>query len=115
MKVAEELLHTCYLTYARQPTGLAPEITYFNMNVSEAVVGARRGMMSVETRLFVSTPAGDEGFAAVCCLLNDNFLGRCASVGINMNDALPVMFKWEERNCSNIFLLLWGTCLVAKR
>ncbi|XP_037079927.1 endoplasmic reticulum mannosyl-oligosaccharide 1,2-alpha-mannosidase-like [Pollicipes pollicipes] len=32
MKLAEELAHTCYLTYSRQPTGLAPEITYFNMN-----------------------------------------------------------------------------------
>ena len=34
MKLAEELMHTCYLTYSRQATGLAPEITYFNMNVS---------------------------------------------------------------------------------
>jgi len=32
MKLAEELAYTCYLTYIRQPTGLAPEITYYNMN-----------------------------------------------------------------------------------
>ncbi|KAF0296741.1 Endoplasmic reticulum mannosyl-oligosaccharide 1,2-alpha-mannosidase [Amphibalanus amphitrite] len=32
MKLAEELMYTCYLTYSRQATGLAPEITYFNMN-----------------------------------------------------------------------------------
>ena len=29
-KLAEELAHTCYLTFARQPTSLAPEISYFN-------------------------------------------------------------------------------------
>ena len=31
MELAEELLYTCYLTYAYQPTFLAPEITYFNI------------------------------------------------------------------------------------
>ncbi|KAJ3645935.1 hypothetical protein Zmor_023554 [Zophobas morio] len=31
MKLAEELLTTCYQTYAQQPTFLAPEITYFNI------------------------------------------------------------------------------------
>jgi hypothetical protein len=31
MKLAEELLVTCYQTYAQQPTFLAPEITYFNI------------------------------------------------------------------------------------
>nr|CAI5864327.1 unnamed protein product [Callosobruchus analis] len=30
-KLAEELLTTCYQTYAQQPTFLAPEITYFNI------------------------------------------------------------------------------------
>ena len=30
LKLAEELAHTCYLTFARQPTFLAPEISYFN-------------------------------------------------------------------------------------
>jgi endoplasmic reticulum Man9GlcNAc2 1,2-alpha-mannosidase len=34
MKLAEDLLYTCYLTYAAQPTHLAPEITYFNEEVS---------------------------------------------------------------------------------
>jgi len=29
-RLAEELAHTCYLTFARQPTFLAPEISYFN-------------------------------------------------------------------------------------
>lgn len=33
MKLAEELLTTCYQTYAQQPTFLAPEITYFNIQV----------------------------------------------------------------------------------
>jgi len=28
--LAEELAHTCYLTFAKQPTFLAPEISYFN-------------------------------------------------------------------------------------
>ncbi|XP_063227766.1 endoplasmic reticulum mannosyl-oligosaccharide 1,2-alpha-mannosidase isoform X2 [Bacillus rossius redtenbacheri] len=31
MRLAEELLFTCYQTYAQQPTFLAPEITYFNI------------------------------------------------------------------------------------
>lgn len=30
LRLAEELAYTCYLTFARQPTHLAPEITYFN-------------------------------------------------------------------------------------
>ena len=30
MELAEELAYTCYLTFARQPTHLAPEITHFN-------------------------------------------------------------------------------------
>ena len=30
MRLAEDLLHTCYLTYVSQPTHLAPEITHFN-------------------------------------------------------------------------------------
>lgn len=29
--LATELLETCYQTYVKQPTGLAPEITYFNL------------------------------------------------------------------------------------
>lgn len=33
MKLAEDLMNTCYQTYASQPTFLAPEITYFNMQV----------------------------------------------------------------------------------
>lgn len=31
MTMAEELLYTCYLTYASHPTFLAPEITHFNL------------------------------------------------------------------------------------
>ncbi|KAF4531891.1 hypothetical protein B566_EDAN000920 [Ephemera danica] len=31
MKLAEDLLYTCYQTYAQQPTFLAPEITYFQI------------------------------------------------------------------------------------
>lgn len=31
LTLAEELLHTCYLTYAAHPTFLAPEITHFNL------------------------------------------------------------------------------------
>ena len=30
MKLAEELLNTCYQTYLEEQTRLAPEITYFN-------------------------------------------------------------------------------------
>ena len=30
LTLAQELAHTCYLTFARQPTFLAPEISYFN-------------------------------------------------------------------------------------
>lgn len=30
LELAEELAYTCYLTFARQPTFLAPEITHFN-------------------------------------------------------------------------------------
>lgn len=35
LKLAEDLLTTCYQTYAQQPTFLAPEITYFNIQVSK--------------------------------------------------------------------------------
>ncbi|CAL4093322.1 unnamed protein product, partial [Meganyctiphanes norvegica] len=31
MKIAEELMYTCVQTWLRQPTNLAPEITYFNI------------------------------------------------------------------------------------
>lgn len=31
MKLADDLLTTCYQTYVQQPTFLAPEITYFNI------------------------------------------------------------------------------------
>ena len=34
MVLAEELASTCYLTFARQPTFLAPEITHFNSEPS---------------------------------------------------------------------------------
>lgn len=30
MRLAEDLIYTCYQTYAIHPTHLAPEITYFN-------------------------------------------------------------------------------------
>ena len=30
LHIAEELAYTCYLTHARQPTFLSPQITYFN-------------------------------------------------------------------------------------
>lgn len=33
LKLADDLLNTCYQTYALQPTFLAPEITYFNLQV----------------------------------------------------------------------------------
>lgn len=33
MDLALELIKTCYQTYAMQPTFLAPEITYFNIQV----------------------------------------------------------------------------------
>lgn len=33
MDIANELVKTCYETYATQPTFLAPEITYFNVLV----------------------------------------------------------------------------------
>lgn len=32
MTLAQDLLETCYQTYMKQPTGLAPEIAYFNLN-----------------------------------------------------------------------------------
>lgn len=32
LTLARDLLETCYQTYMRQPTHLAPEITYFNLN-----------------------------------------------------------------------------------
>lgn len=31
LQLAKDLLETCYQTYMRQPTKLAPEITYFNL------------------------------------------------------------------------------------
>lgn len=32
LKLANDLLETCYQTYMKQPTGLAPEISYFNVD-----------------------------------------------------------------------------------
>lgn len=32
LKLANDLLETCFQTYMKQPTQLAPEISYFNMN-----------------------------------------------------------------------------------
>lgn len=32
LKLANDLLETCYQTYMKQPTQLAPEISYFNLN-----------------------------------------------------------------------------------
>lgn len=32
MQLAQDLLETCFQTYMKQPTQLAPEITYFNVN-----------------------------------------------------------------------------------
>lgn len=37
MDLANELVKTCYQTYAIQPTFLAPEITYFNIQVMEII------------------------------------------------------------------------------
>ncbi|ODN06102.1 Endoplasmic reticulum mannosyl-oligosaccharide 1,2-alpha-mannosidase [Orchesella cincta] len=34
LDLAKDLLYTCYLTYKRQPTGLSPEITFFNTEES---------------------------------------------------------------------------------
>eukprot|EP00095_Tigriopus_kingsejongensis_P001707 maker-scaffold802_size95064-snap-gene-0.18 protein:Tk01707 transcript:maker-scaffold802_size95064-snap-gene-0.18-mRNA-1 annotation:"endoplasmic reticulum mannosyl-oligosaccharide -alpha-mannosidase" len=34
LQMAEELAYTCYLTFARQPTHLAPEISYFNSDAA---------------------------------------------------------------------------------
>ncbi|XP_014218998.1 endoplasmic reticulum mannosyl-oligosaccharide 1,2-alpha-mannosidase [Copidosoma floridanum] len=34
LQLADELINTCWQTYAIQPTGLAPEITYFNIHNS---------------------------------------------------------------------------------
>lgn len=34
LKLAEDLCHTCYQMYAVTATGLAPEIAYFNLDVS---------------------------------------------------------------------------------
>ncbi|KPJ07717.1 Transmembrane protein 68 [Papilio machaon] len=39
MSMAEELLYTCYLTYAAHPTFLAPEITHFNMTSEIGISG----------------------------------------------------------------------------
>ncbi|XP_012261784.2 endoplasmic reticulum mannosyl-oligosaccharide 1,2-alpha-mannosidase [Athalia rosae] len=36
MKFAEQLVRTCYQTYAIQPTFLAPEITYFNIQTPQS-------------------------------------------------------------------------------
>jgi len=39
LEMAEELAYTCYLTFARQPTHLAPEITHFNYDEASARSG----------------------------------------------------------------------------
>lgn len=31
MKFAEDMIETCYQMYSQMPTGLSPEIAYFNM------------------------------------------------------------------------------------
>ncbi len=42
MRFAEELAYTCYLTFARQPTHLAAEITYYNPDRSEITAGSKK-------------------------------------------------------------------------
>ena len=39
LKTAKELMYTCVQTWLRQPTNLAPEITYFNTEVSYLIFG----------------------------------------------------------------------------
>lgn len=43
MDLANEIVKTCYQTYAIQPTFLAPEITYFNIEVIIIVVYLDKG------------------------------------------------------------------------
>lgn len=38
MDLANEIVKTCYQTYAIQPTFLAPEITYFNIQVIVIII-----------------------------------------------------------------------------
>jgi mannosyl-oligosaccharide alpha-1,2-mannosidase len=45
MQLAEELLISCYQMYAQQPTFLAPEITYFNIQVSRQTQIERPSVM----------------------------------------------------------------------
>nr|CAH7739746.1 unnamed protein product [Callosobruchus chinensis] len=47
IKLAEELLTTCYQTYAQQPTFLAPEITYFNIQGFENYTKVVNGYTSI--------------------------------------------------------------------
>ncbi len=48
LQLAEELLYTCWQMYERMPTGLSPEIVYFNQNQSVEVedTPSVRGMIN---------------------------------------------------------------------
>ena len=46
MELAKQLMRTCYEFYARQPTGLAPEIVQFRMDGSAAAAAATAGVSS---------------------------------------------------------------------
>jgi mannosyl-oligosaccharide alpha-1,2-mannosidase len=54
LRLAEDLLYTCYQTYAAQPTHLAPEITYFN-EVSQCQANTKQPKHKVTAILFSKT------------------------------------------------------------
>ncbi len=51
MRLAEDLLYTCYQTYAAQPTHLAPEITYFN---EVSVLASNQGISMIVNRFRIT-------------------------------------------------------------
>lgn len=50
MRLAEQLLETCYRMYADQPTGLAPEISYFNYEEVRRLFQAEKQKLMFEVQ-----------------------------------------------------------------
>lgn len=56
LKLGKELMETCYEMYARMPTGLSPEIAYFNTAGKERddiIVKVRGIFYNLATALFL--------------------------------------------------------------
>ena len=66
MDLGKRLVDTCWETYRRMPTGLSPEITYFNLapgtkeDLIVKVSNACKGHMNVDEKLAIKHADGKQ-------------------------------------------------------